>query len=411
MNTPLLPRVESEIAPVSQIITHRPGREIDRLTPENKEHLLFDELLWVQKAQEEHDEFTAMLAQNSVEVLDFRTLLAETLAVRQAREYVLTQTFDERVFGHILADTFREYAAGLRPAELADLVIEGMTKGELNERVGAVNTPVLNTKPEDYLVLSPLPNHYFTRDTSCWIYGGVAVSAMQKPARVREVVNVTAVYRFHPRFADAGFSFWTGGLADGAATVEGGDVEVIGNGAVLVGLGERTSPQGMERLASHLFAAHAARQVIGIHTSALRSQMHLDTVLTMVDEGTFVKYGNLGMLPTTVLTPRGDNGGYSVKTHPGEEMHQVIAAALGLDSLRVLSTPTDSASAARDQWNDACNFLTLRPGVVVGYDRNVTANEYLQSQGIEVVAVPGNELGRGRGGARCMSCPTVRPAE
>lgn len=401
--------VLSEIDPVHEIITNRPGREIDRLTPENKDYLLFDELLWVQRAQEEHDIFTSVLTENGVNVLDFRHLLAQTLEIPAARKYVLEKTFDDRVFGRILTDVFWRYAEELSALELADFCIEGMTKGELFERVGAVNSPLLNTKPDEFLVLPPLPNHYFTRDTSCWIYDGVAVSSMQKPARSREVVNVMAVYRWHPRFAGADFHFWTDGLDDGAATVEGGDVHVIGNGAVLVGLGERTSPQGMERLAARLFKAHSATQVIGIHTPPLRSQMHLDTVLTMVDEGTFVKYGNLGMLPTTVLTPRGDGGEYDVKTYEPEAMHRVIARALGLDDLRILTTPTDSASAARDQWNDACNFLTLRPGMVVGYDRNVTANEYLASQGLEVLAVPGNELGRGRGGARCMSCPTWRP--
>ncbi|WP_406708332.1 arginine deiminase [Trueperella pyogenes] len=401
-------RISSEVGKLRQVILHRPGREMDRLTPTNKDELLFDDILWTSQGQKEHDVFAQALRDEGAEVLYLDQLLAETLQVQEAREWVSAETFEQRWYGVTGIEMMREYADSLNAKELAELFIAGMTKAELVEKVGHLPSAYIDRSADDFMILRCLPNHLFTRDTSCWIYNGVSVNSMQKPARQRETINIQAIYRWHPRFANSDFSLWSKGLEDGPATIEGGDVAVIGNGAVLVGISERTTAAGFERLGQALLAgSEEITSVTGVLMKEERAQMHLDTVMTMVNEDTFLKYKHLGMLPTITLT-RGAHGNIAAKTNHGEDMHEVLAAALGLKTINVLTTPEDDFAAERGQWNDACNVFTVEPNVVVAYDRNPTANEYLQSRGIRVIAVPGAELGRGRGGPRCMSCPTLR---
>ncbi len=402
-------RVASEVGKLRQVIVHRPGREMERLTPSNKDALLFDDVLWTERAQEEHDLFATALRDSGAEVLYVQELLAEVLEVPEAREYVSAETFEERWYGITGNRVMREYADTLSAAELAELLIVGLTKDELIDLAGSHPSAYFARSHHDFMVLRCLPNHLFTRDTSCWVYGGVSLNSMQMPARQRETINFEAIYRWHPRFANAGFPHWSGGMADGPATIEGGDVEVIGRGAVLVGLSQRTTASGLERLARKLlWDSEDVTNVVGVVMREERAMMHLDTVMTMVNEDTFLKYRHLGMLPSVTITKGRSRGEISVEHAPGEDMHRVLARALGLKSVRVLTTPEDNLSAERGQWNDACNVLTLEPNVVVAYDRNTRANEFLESEGIRVITVPGSELGRGRGGPRCMSCPTLR---
>lgn len=401
-------QVDSEVGRLRQVILHRPGREMTRLTPSNKDELLFDDVIWLERAQQEHDAFADALVVEGVEVLYLADLLAETLEIPEARDYVLSETFDERWYGLAANDAMRQYADSLHGHELVDLLVGGITKEELLARVGQIRSAVIAIQDPSFMTLRCLPNHLFTRDTSCWIYDGVSVNSMQMVARQRETVNFEAIYRWHPRFAGQGVRMWSRGLLDGAATIEGGDVEVIGHGAVLIGMSERTTPQGVERLSRRLFAEGAATKVIGLHLPRQRALMHLDTVMTMVDPETFMVYGNLGELSSVVIEPGQHDGCVQVTHHRPEDMFEVLAQTLNVPKVRVLRTPSDRLSAERDQWNDGCNLLTLRPGLVMGYDRNVTANNYLRSEGIEVIEVPGSELGRGRGGPRCMSCPTLR---
>ena len=259
-------------------------------------------------------------------------------------------------------------------------------------------------------MLAPLPNLLYQRDTSSWIYGGVSVNAMAMPARMRETVNDEAIYRWHPMFARDSFEVWYHGADAAPATIEGGDILVIGNGAVLAGMSERTTPQAVEMLAHRLFSAGAARCLVAIDMPKARAFMHLDTVMTMCDYGVFTKYMGLGMLPSYTVEPGASARELKVTDHPPEDMHTAIAAALGLPSIKVLTASQDPAAAQREQWDDGCNVLAIEPGVVVAYDRNVTTNSYLEQNGVEVVPVPGSELGRGRGGPRCMSCPIERDA-
>lgn len=400
-------QVASEVGRLRQVIVHRPGDEMTRLTPANKDDLLFDDVLWLHRAQAEHDEFAATLGAHGAEVLYLQDLLTETLAVSAARGYITDTVLNPLTFGPAAADALQAWAAGLPDADLARALVAGLTKAEFGAVTAEPGSLYLRMLKDDDFILAPLPNHLFTRDTSCWINGGVAVNSMRKPARMRETVNVEAIYRWHPRFAGADFPFFSDALAEGPAALEGGDVLVIGNGAVLVGMSERTTTMGVERLARRLLLDGVASQVVAVAMPHERAQMHLDTVMTMLDPVSFVRYAGFGQRETMILR-RGRGDRLEIAGHAASQMEKVLARALGVDAVRVLTPPQDAHTAQREQWNDACNVLAVAPGVVVGYERNVATSDYLREHGIEVLEVPGGELGRGRGGPRCMSCPVLR---
>jgi arginine deiminase len=402
---------------------HRPDLELKRLTPTNHDDLLFDDVLWVRRARQQHDEFADLLRDRGVEVLYLETLLAETLAVAEARAWVLDRAVTSFTVGAGMFEEIRAYMEEVDPVTLADHLIGGLTVREAGELLrgkgdgkvgsGAIRkgSLVVSASEDDDFVLRPLPNSYFTRDPSAWIYGGVVVNPMYWPARRLEALNVEAIYRFHPEFRDAGFEFWYSredeGESFGRVSSEGGDIMPIGNRTVAIGMSERTTGQMIEKIALALFRKGAADRVIAAGMTRDRAHMHLDTVFTFLDRDAVTMFPKVVNSITAYSVRPADREGELEVTRERSFL-DAIKDALQLKELRVIGTGGDTWQAEREQWDDGNNVVALEPGVVVAYDKNEFTNALLRKAGIEVISLDGSEIGKGRGGGHCMTCPLLR---
>ena len=392
--------VDSEVGTLRSVILHRPDAELTRLTPRNNDALLFDGLPWVARAQEEHDAFAALLRSRGVEVLLLSDLLIEALASGAARIQGIAAAVDARRLGLPLAQELSAHLRGLPPPELAYVLMAGMTFTELPFTADAGTSLVRRMHVHDDFVIEPLPNLMFTRDSSFWIGPRVAMTSLALPARIRETSLTDLIYAHHPRFLGVRRAY-----ESHTAPVEGGDVLLLAPGVVAVGVGERTTPAGAEALARSLFDDDLAHTVLAVPIAQERATMHLDTVCTMVDVDAAVMYPAITDSLSAFTLTRTPDG---IRISDAALFVKAAAVAMGIDRLRVIDTGLDPVTAEREQWDDGNNTLALAPGVVVAYERNTETNARLADAGIEVLPIAAAELGTGRGGPRCMSCPAAR---
>jgi arginine deiminase len=399
--------VHSEVGKLHKVIVHRPGPEMRRLTPNNATELLFDDVPWATRAREEHDVFVDLMRNDfDIDVMLVHELLEEVVSDPEGRSYVLDRKLIADEVGVNGVPEMRAWMDELDSETLVTNLIGGVTVGELPSDFRGWATRAYG---DHEFVLPPLPNQLFTRDSSSWIYDGVTINPKFSPARRKETLHLAAIYKYHPEFRDGDYTIWWGDPPEhdrGSATLEGGDVMPVGNGVVLIGMGERTTYQAVSQVADALFTHGAAERVIAAKMPRDRANMHLDTVFTFCDRDLVTVYEPVVETIHPISYYPSDIGVEVVIEDRG--WLDIVQDALDLSELRVIPTGGDTFEQAREQWDDGNNVVALEPGVVVAYNRNEFTNAKLRDAGITVLEIEGSELGRGRGGGHCMTCPVWR---
>ena len=402
--------VRSETGTLEQVLLHRPGAELEQLVPGELERLLFDDIPYLQAAQQEHDAFAEMLRHNGTQVLYLEELMAQTLAADpQVRRRFVRQFIEEggRIARHFQPALY-EYLTALTDDELVRRTMTGVSMEEFLPE-GQQGALVSLTRGSHRFVLDPIPNLYFTRDPFACIGEGVSLNAMYSPTRRRETIYGQYILRYHPDFAGQVPFYYR---REDPFSIEGGDILNLSPRLLAVGISQRTTPEAIEILARNIFRDETAeiRTILTLDIPNLRAFMHLDTVLTQVDRDTFTVHPEiLGSLRVYRMTSGGRDS-LQVTERTGT-LEEILAGEMGLPRVKLIRCGGgDRVASEREQWNDGSNTLCIAPGKVVVYDRNYVTNAILRDNGIQVLEMPSSELSRGRGGPRCMSMPLRRAA-